>query len=152
MRLCHALLLIPLFSTPAMAENPPPTAPEHHGRRSAEQHFTDANTTHDGKLTLEQAAAGYKSIVKSFDQIDTQHHGYVTMEDIKAWKDAKKAARRSARMAAGADGVLRPSPAVQRGDTPRAQGTATEMMVPRPGRPHVGVDLPTAPLDAMHPS
>jgi hypothetical protein len=97
MRLCHALLLLPLFGTPAFAESGTPPAAAHHGRQSAGEHFADANTTHDGHLTLDQASSGYKSIAKSFSQIDTSHHGYVTMDDIKAWKAAKKLARHDAK-------------------------------------------------------
>jgi hypothetical protein len=97
LRLHHALLLVPLLSAPVMAQTAPASAPEHQGRRSAAQHFSDANTSHDGKLTLDQATSGYKSIAKSFSQIDVSHHGYVTMDDIKAWRAAKKAARQAAK-------------------------------------------------------
>ena len=110
MRLFHALLLIPLFCAPALAQTATP--PAHHGRQTTEQHFTNANTTHDGKLTLDQATSGYKTIAKSFTQIDVNHHGYVTMDDIKAWKDAKKAARQAAKQAAGDSGSSRASHAM----------------------------------------
>jgi|HubBroStandDraft_4_1064222.scaffolds.fasta_scaffold887137_2 hypothetical protein len=105
MRWLHALALIPLLTGPllagpVLAETAPQAASEHHGRRSAQQHFDDANTTHDGKLTLDQATAGYKSIAKAFSQIDVNHHGYVTVDDIKAWRAAKKAARLTAKHAA----------------------------------------------------
>ena len=97
MRLFYALLLLSLCGVPALAQSVVPPAAAHHGRRSAADHFADANTTHDGRLTLEQATAGYKSIAKSFTQIDVAHHGYVTMDDIKAWRAAKKAARMAAK-------------------------------------------------------
>ncbi|AGW95247.1 hypothetical protein N234_34880 [Ralstonia pickettii DTP0602] len=47
--------------------------------------FSDANTTHDGKLTREQAAAGMPMVAKHFDQIDAQRNGYVTMPQIEAF-------------------------------------------------------------------
>jgi hypothetical protein len=156
MRLFHALLLLPLFGAPALAESVAPPTAEHHGRRSAADHFSDANTTHDGRLTLDQASAGYKSIAKAFTQIDASHHGYVTLDDIKAWKAAKKAARQAAKHAAAEPsdasdaiaGILRPVPATQRWMGPRATDTATDMVVPASAtRPRIGVDLPTAPLD-----
>ena len=147
MRLIHALALIPMLSAPAFAETQP--GAEHHGRRGAEQHFADANTTHDGKLTLDQAASGYKSIAKSFNQIDINHHGYVTFEDIKAWRAEKKAARQAAKDAG--NGVVRVSPAMQRGGSPRAMGTSTDMFAPGE-KPRMGVDLPKAPLDNPHSS
>lgn len=151
MRLLHTLLLLPLISTPVLAQTAPPPAAEHHGRRTAAEHFADANTSHDGRLTLEQARVGYKSIAKSFDQIDVNHRGYVTMDDIKAWRAAKKAARQAAKQAAQAagDGLVRPSPAVQHGTVPRAVDTSSGETVPQP---RIGVDLPKAPLDTPRPS
>ena len=151
MRLLQVLVLIPLFSTPVLAETAPPPAAEHHGRRTADEHFTEANITHDGRLTMDQAKAGYKSIARSFDQIDIKHRGYITMDEIKAWKAAKKAARQAAKHAAQAEdpGLPRPSPAVQRGAAPWAVDTSSSTVVPPP---RVGVDLPKAPLGTARPS
>ncbi len=51
--------------------------------------FDAANTTHDGKLTKEQAQAAHmKGIVKNFDKVDADHKGYVTLEDINAYHKA----------------------------------------------------------------
>jgi predicted lipid-binding transport protein (Tim44 family) len=112
LRLHHALLLVPLLTAPLLttqsqaqpssasassAATAPVSTAQHHGRQSAAQHFAEANTTNDGKLTLDQARSGYKSIAKSFAEIDMNHHGYVTMDDIKAWRAAKKAARQAAK-------------------------------------------------------
>jgi hypothetical protein len=48
--------------------------------------FYNANTSHDGHLTLAQAkAANLRSVADHFDAIDTQHRGYVTFNDIEAW-------------------------------------------------------------------
>jgi hypothetical protein len=159
MRLFHALLLLPLFGAPVLAQNAaPPPAAEHQARRSAQQHFADANTTHDGRLTLDQAASGYKSIAKSFSQIDVGHHGYVTFDDVKAWKAAKKAAKQAAKHAASqasdaADGIVRPVPAAQQWMGPKPLNTSTDMMAPAPITPRrTGVDLPKAPLDGQQPS
>lgn len=157
MRLFHALLLLPLFGAPALAQSDAPPAATHHVRRSAGEHFGDANTTHDGRLTLEQATTGYKSIAKSFNQIDVNHRGYVTMDDIKAWRAAKKAARVAAKHAASdasdaSDGIVRPVPAAQRW-MPKATDTSTDMVAPTPVGPRrTGVDLPKVPLDGSHPS
>jgi hypothetical protein len=150
MRLLHALVLIPLFCGPALAQTAAPPTAEHTGRRSAAQHFADANTTHDGHLTLQQATDGYKSIAKSFPEIDVNRRGYVTMDDIKAWRAAKKAAHLAAKHAAAdaAAGIVRPDPAMQHGPAPKALDTSTDMVVPAPAdTPRTGVDLPTAPLD-----
>ena len=153
MRLLHALLLIPLFCAPAYAAGESATA-EHRGRRSAAEHFADANTTHDGKLTLEQAQSGYKSLAKSFARIDIGHRGYITMDDIKAWRAAKKAAKRAAAAADTTDdGTVRPVPAMQQGERPREIDTSTGLAVPgAAGAPRTGIDLPKAPLDNPHAS
>jgi hypothetical protein len=155
MRLLHALLLLPLCTAPAFAQSLVTPAAAHHGRRSAAEHFADANTSHDGHLTLEQATTGYKSIAKSFNQIDGAHHGYVTMDDIKAWRAAKKAARLAAKHAASdeTDGIVRPGQVPQHwiGLTPLQ--TSTDMVVPEPRDPRRnGVDLPIAPVDGKIPS
>lgn len=155
MRLLHALLLLPLVGAPALAQTVTPPAAASHARRTAAEHFADANTTHDGRLTLEQAAIGYKSIAKAFNQIDVTHRGYVTMDDIKAWKAAKKAARQAAKRAAAdaTDGIVRPGQSIQRWLGPKPTETSTGLTVPTPlAPPRHGVDLPKAPLDGRQPS
>ena len=52
-----------------------------------EHRFKAANTTGDGKLTLQQAKAGMPRVAKNFDKIDADHKGYVTLQQI---KDAMK--------------------------------------------------------------
>jgi hypothetical protein len=146
MRLVHAMLLLPLFVTPAFAQSTTTPTTDHHGRRSAEQHFADANTTHDGHLTLEQAQTGYKSLAKSFPQIDVNHHGYTTMDDIKAWRAAKKAAHQAAKRAA--EGETPQVPAKWNWHSPEVSAPAPGHILPTPVQaPRNGVDLPTAPLD-----
>lgn len=49
-----------------------------------DQKFADADTNHDGKLTLEEAKAGMPKVAENFDKIDSQHKGYVTLAQIKA--------------------------------------------------------------------
>ena len=59
--------------------------------------FEAANTTHDGKLTLDQArSANMVRIVRNFPAIDANHQGYVTMQDIQAYGRAQRAAHRAA--------------------------------------------------------
>lgn len=63
-----------------------------------QQRYDAANTSHDGKLTLAQALMGHMPrVAKNFDAIDTGHKGYVTMDDIRAYGRAQRAARRAAR-------------------------------------------------------
>lgn len=67
----------------------------HHGRRSLQERFEAANTTHDGHLTLEQAQAGLPSVAKNFDAIDKDKKGYVTLSDIHNYYAARRSARHS---------------------------------------------------------
>lgn len=86
--------------TPAAATPAATTAAPAHPRKTLAERFQAANTTHDGKLTLEQARAGrLRAVVRDFDQIDTGKHGYVTLDEIKAHQAAQRAARRAARTA-----------------------------------------------------
>lgn len=67
-------------------------------RRTMAERFDAANTTHDGHLTLAQAKAGRMvAVSRDFAQIDKQHRGYVTMDDIKAFRAERRAARRAAK-------------------------------------------------------
>lgn len=85
--------------TMAPAESTPGPAiktPTKRTRRSAQQRFTEANTSHDGKLTLEQAqTAKMRRVVDNFDAIDTKKHGYVTMAEIKAFNHQQRMARKN---------------------------------------------------------
>jgi hypothetical protein len=47
-----------------------------------QERFAAANTTRDGKLTRQQAAAGMPRVAQHFDEIDTQKVGYVTLPQI----------------------------------------------------------------------
>ncbi len=49
------------------------------------ERFAAANTTHDGRLTREQAAAGMPMVARRFDAIDVGHKGYVTLPEIRAF-------------------------------------------------------------------
>ena len=58
------------------------------------QRFEAANLTHDGRLTLDQARQGHIAmVVRNFDQIDADHKGYVTIQDVHAWHRARRQAQ-----------------------------------------------------------
>ena len=79
------------------------------------QKFDAANVTHDGRLTREQAQGGRMGmIVRNFDQIDVDHKGYVTVQDIRAWHRAMHQAR-----------------ATQGGPPPGAPGQMAPQMAPQ---------------------
>ena len=81
------------------AAPPPPAAATqpHAGAARFIARFQAANTTHDGRLTLAQAEAGRMPMVaRNFDAIDVQHKGYVTLQDIRAWRRQARAERGAA--------------------------------------------------------
>jgi hypothetical protein len=98
--------LTPALSSAWAQEPPPPappsgTAPASHPLRDR---FAAANTTHDGRLTREQAeGGGMKVIAKNFDAIDVNHRGYVTLQDVRAFTQARRAARQGPPPAAPQD-------------------------------------------------
>jgi len=117
------LLICSLVTTPALAQvagedlqGPPPAAAAQPGQNQPGQNqpgqeqpgqaqpharahrfierFQSANTTGDGHLTLAQAQAGHMPmIVRNFDAIDVQHKGYVTLQDIRAYRQQMRAMR-----------------------------------------------------------
>ncbi|CAG4890681.1 EF-hand domain-containing protein [Paraburkholderia gardini] len=79
------ILVLCIVSATASAQGALPPGETTRGERAMQQlqtRFASANTTHDGKLTREQAAAGMPGVAKHFDEIDTQHAGYVTLSQI----------------------------------------------------------------------
>lgn len=87
-------------AAPATTPAPATAAAPSRTRRSMSDRFAAANTTHDGKLTLEQARAGrLRSVVRDFDQIDTTKRGYVTLDEVKAHQAARRRASAAARAA-----------------------------------------------------
>jgi hypothetical protein len=91
MRLTLALAVLTLFAVQAQALATTPATPQHH-RTTWEQRFTQANTTHDGHLTLDQAKAGHFSIARHFAAMDKGNKGYVTQDDVRAYHKAQHAA------------------------------------------------------------
>lgn len=83
----------PILVVPALDRDIPKPA-GHAPRVTWEQHFTRANPAHDGHLTLTEAKEGYPLVAEHFDDIDTDHKGYVTENDIRAWQIMRRAARR----------------------------------------------------------
>jgi hypothetical protein len=84
-----ALLIVPAVTLaspqnlPALPMPPNLPPPQEMATRMIEQRFAQADTNHDGKLTLEEAKSGMSLIVPVFDQIDTSRKGYVTLDQIK---------------------------------------------------------------------
>jgi hypothetical protein len=66
------------------------------------QRFATANTTHDGHLTEAQAKAGLPAVYRHFQDIDTEHKGYVTTADLKTYDHAQYVKRMQAKKAKAA--------------------------------------------------
>lgn len=129
MRRFLALLILLAIASPAVAQDAPARqdmpakqdmsakqdapatqdAPAKHARVTWEARFAQANTAHDGHLTLEEAKAGFKTIARHYRDIDTDGKGYVTENDVRAWRAMPKPARH----AREPDDPLRPRPAFQ---------------------------------------
>lgn len=62
---------------------------------SVETHFAEANTTHDGHLTRAQAEqSSWKRVVKRFDEIDTDHKGWISVDQIHEYNKAHRKHRK----------------------------------------------------------
>ena len=63
-------------------------------RQNFRARFEEANITHDGRLTLDQAqAARMGPLVRHFGEIDAGNKGYITMQDVRAWRQARRQAQ-----------------------------------------------------------
>ncbi len=94
MRILLPILALAMFTLPALGQSTN-TAPRH-PHQAMEQRFEQANTTHDGHLTLDQAKEGYKSVARHFDAIDKDKKGYVTVDDIGAYNKTQRSLHHSA--------------------------------------------------------
>lgn len=136
MRRSLSLLLLSMFALPAwLVLNPvagaaepakPDQAPARHARLSPEQNFTQANLAHDGHLTLDEAKDGFALVARHFDDIDVDHKGYVTQNDIRVWRIMKKAAHRLTKPPAD---IQKPFNAMQRASIGPTAVTASTMQV-----------------------
>lgn len=117
MRRFLILVLLQALALPAAAwaADPPAACPPsaHSARLTWQQRFAAANLAHDGHLTQDEAKAGFPLLARHFDDVDADHKGYVTVDDIRAWRAMQKAAHRPA---SPPEDKLRPRSAVQRTD------------------------------------
>ncbi|CAM2152046.1 EF-hand domain-containing protein [Pararobbsia alpina] len=72
---------------------PAQSARMEHMLEQLQSRFAAANTTHDGKLTQAQAAAGMPMVAQHFDQIDVNKAGYVTLAQIEDYMQQHAAGR-----------------------------------------------------------
>lgn len=99
MLVCSVAAIPAAAQTAGQDQTAPPqgfTAQPRGGAGRFIQRFQAANTTGDGHLTLAQAQAAHMPmIVRNFDAIDAQHKGYVTLQDLRAWRQQMRAERRN---------------------------------------------------------
>ncbi len=119
-RLIPAAAVLALFAVQAQAQTdtqatpgtqpPAATAPAHAApakkpvtrRVTLQQRFDAANTSHDGHLTKDQAAAAnWPYVTNNFAAIDKGKKGYVTAQDIHAFAKARHAAHHAPAPATG---------------------------------------------------
>ncbi len=91
----------PSATVPAGSAPAAPTQGHRHGH-TLQERFDTANVTHDGHLTQEQARAHMPSVARDFADIDKDHKGYVTVDEIRDHSRAVRAAHRAAKKAAAA--------------------------------------------------
>ncbi|MBI2319174.1 MAG: EF-hand domain-containing protein [Betaproteobacteria bacterium] len=58
-----------------------------------DQHFAAADADGDGALSRAEAEKGMPRVAKKFERLDADHDGRVTREEIRAYLQAKRAAR-----------------------------------------------------------
>jgi hypothetical protein len=93
----------PAAPAPAVTTPAPRPGTPFNRRQPLVQRFAEANTTHDGHLTLDQAnAARWFYIEKNFSAIDKDHKGYVSVDDIRGYAATQRAARRASATAPAA--------------------------------------------------
>ena len=82
---------------PVMAGHDDPNEIRIRHSSSVEAHFTAANVSHDGHLTKDQAQQGdWPRVVKHFDEIDSDHKGWVSAEQIHAFNKSHHKHRKEA--------------------------------------------------------
>ena len=58
-----------------------------------DEKFAKANVTQDGRLTPEQAAGAMPMVAREFKAIDTGQKGYVTIEEVRAFRRKRMAGK-----------------------------------------------------------
>ena len=92
----RAAALPATMSSAAVPMAPSPSAAPMRVRRSGgvAQHFEAANLSHDGHLTRDQAGkADWSRVFRHFDEIDADHRGWVTVEQIHAFNRSHRTRR-----------------------------------------------------------
>lgn len=88
MRIYLGLFAIALWIPGWAAAAPQSSDPSPRAQRALqmlEQKFSAADANRDGKLTLAEAQAGMPRIAQHFDEIDTSHQGYITLDQIESF-------------------------------------------------------------------
>lgn len=88
----------PAVTAPGTTAAPPATTTAKPARPRVPfvQRFDNANTSRDGRLTLDQAkTAKMTGVIKHFAAIDKDNHGYITKADVEAFRKTNKRKQRA---------------------------------------------------------
>ena len=86
-----------LPATPFVVDGTSPLPPQVGHSGGIEAHFEAANVTRDGRLTRDQAEkAGWPRVARHFDEIDSDHRGWITVGQIHAFNRLHRAHRKAA--------------------------------------------------------
>jgi hypothetical protein len=100
-----ATIAPPVAGVPDTNAPPSPAQRARPRRQSLADRFAEVNTTHDGHLTRDQASvARWYYVTNNFEGIDKDRHGFITVDDIRAYAAAKRAARKAVADAAAVKG------------------------------------------------
>lgn len=110
------ILLVPLsllLALPAMAQTDNAPAAGDNGnpapKLTPREKFQNADADHDGRLSPSEAQA-MPFVARHFDAIDTNHDGYVSLDELKAARNEMKAMRAQRAGGPGQPGGHAPQP------------------------------------------
>jgi Ca2+-binding EF-hand superfamily protein len=97
MRIVATLLLITTTSLACAQSGDMQTKIERAQKAKAEleKRFEAADADHDGKLTKTEADGKMPKVYEAFDEIDSDHVGYVTLQQVGKFAQSKIKARRA---------------------------------------------------------
>ena len=85
--LCHPLIASKFLTAVIFAALVWSAAADDTRNEQIAERFAEADTNHDGQLTLAEAEAGMPRVAANFNRIDADHSGTVTLAEIEALAD-----------------------------------------------------------------
>ncbi len=85
--LCHPSIAPQFLAAVIFAALAWPVAADDTRNEQIAERFAEADTNHDGRLTLAEAEAGMPRVAANFNKVDADHSGTVTLAEIEALAD-----------------------------------------------------------------